>query len=616
MDQRAIEELGDAAIVARVSPRKRPRVESAPVLGLDTEYDSRTHQLISIQLSNGRESSFTPLVSLSVDRLAYEARRMIGADPPAVILVSFFSIAELQHLPVLEEAVELLPFGVSLDVVFESSRHALRLRIFDLARFFPGASLATAAKSYGLRKLEADREKVTRRSARSARFRRYAMHDAWLCYELARLIREGFAPDGVDPLSEGSPAAAAAAAFRANLGRALKVPSPRVRRMGMGACWGGRAEALERGRFKHLWEHDIVSAYPSAAIALRAFPERQHWRSLCRWSDARGALGGLGRFRFTFPSETLYPMLPVWTRRLHIYPLCGETFCTLAEIEIARSMGARVSIIEAFYYKRGNLTLNDYLEKVVAERSASKDPVRRSALKMLANALIGKLAQRVVGAEPNALLELARRKGVDLPKVARMTREECLALGIPLRIKLGSVFIPEWNALITGSVRAALGQAISSREAVYASTDCIWTRSDRPPESTPGSRWDTVRHGPAIVARTRLARMGDHVAHHSIWSREAGERILDDMDGGEPLAYTIERPIKFTESLTKGIKYGTWIEEERHGRADWDGKRRLASDGTSVPWESAAAYLSAAAEAYATLRNQGTRARGSRKKPR
>lgn len=604
MDPRLIEELGEGAFAVAVEPIKRERKCRLPVIGFDTEYDSETRELLSFQLATEERAAFVACRKLTVDKLAEAVRPFVEPSCGHVMLAAYFSIAELQHLPVIEEAVEVKSFGASVDVVFYSRRWELLIHVFDLARFWqsPRKPLAAVAQSYGLKKAGGvNRKAVSVHSLKSETFRAYAIQDARLCFQIARKLREGFEPDGVDPLFEGSAASSAAAAFRMGLESTLHPPAARVRLMGLLCCWGGRAEALERGSFTRLHEYDIVSAYPRAAISLGVMPCKGDWKKVTSWRGFNGAVGGLGRFRFRFPPGAVYPCLPVWTRKCQIYPLQGESYCTLDEARLAVEMGATLHVVEAFGFWSGSSALPDFLSRVVKERAKADDPVRRTALKLLANALIGKLAQRVVEPDMDALLKLARRKELSLGQFVRLTREECKALGIPFIVRLGSLFYPEWNSLITGRVRAILGRAISERQAVYASTDAIWTRQKRAPANRLGASWDLVRSGAAIVARTRLARIGEHVAHHSIWRKDAGEKVLAQVAKGteREVRYRIQRPLKLKESLAKGEHYGKWIEEERTGAGIWDHKRALGSapgrsDGGSRPWKSATEYLEAA----------------------
>ena len=56
----------------------------------------------------------------------------------------------------------------------------------------------------------------------------------------------------------------------------------------------------------------------------------------------------------------------------------------------------------------------------------------------------------------------------------------------------------------------------------------------------------------------------------------------------------MKRPIKYRESLRKGIKrgkFGIWIWETRKGSTEWDNKRFLFPDGSTRAWKNVGEYL-------------------------
>jgi hypothetical protein len=158
-------------------------------------------------------------------------------------------------------------------------------------------------------------------------------------------------------------------------------------------------------------------------------------------------------------------------------------------------------------------------------------------------------------------------------------------------VRVGSVFMPEWNALITGLTRAKLGGLIREYRAIYAATDAVWTT--RKPRGLPDGL-GVKRHGHGIVARTRFGAIfeteGVHVAHHSVWNRKAALRCLEDLNS-PPKKYATRRPIKLRESLRSGDRFGEWVKEFRVADAFWDGKRKLDTDGSSSPWPDVGSYL-------------------------
>lgn len=604
MLQSVIDEIGRLAFAPMIrAVRMKRRQERSALLGFDTEYTSKGHALLSFQLAGDLGERFVPASKLDPDTLARACREIVHGETRSVVLLAYFSIAELQHIDVFKYAVDVYSYGQSVDFVFYSRRFDLVMRVFDLARFFDRSPLSRVAEIYGFRKLEWARANVTRKDLTKRRFREYAVHDARLCLDIAKKLQEGFASSGVDPLFEATPAGCAATAYRLTLSGDIRPPNSRVRLTAMRACWGGRAEAFRRGKVGQVREYDITSAYPRAASSFECLPVRGSWRPFDRLSQTKRMLGGVALARFSFPKGTAYPSLPVSTKHALIYPLAGATSCTLDELRVAQEMGASISIVEGYGFSSGDSSFPEYMAALQEKRAACKDPTERVALKLLANSCIGKLAQRVNDADALDLIKLAR--SLDIQLGGRMTRAEYEALGVRVTVRTGSLWFPEWNGLITGRVRAILSRAIAETEAVYSATDAVWSK--RAPAPYLGASWELKRKGYAVVARTRLAMMGDHIPHHGIWRRDVARELLSgDIDG--TIQYETEKPRKLKEAIRDRERFGEWRTLTRTADASWDGKRRLFPDGSTEPWPTE--------EAYAEARRRDQSAKRSRRRPR
>lgn len=291
-----------------------------------------------------------------------------------------------------------------------------------------------------------------------------------------------------------------------------------------------------------------------------------------------------------------------------MYPLSGETFCTLDEARLAVKLGAKVELVEGYGYRSGSTVLAEYMTEILGEREKATG-ARKVALKLLANSLIGKLAQRVVGIDVEALRKLALESGIPISKLARLTIEEAKAFGVDADPRIGSIFYPEWQGLITGRVRAQISEAAALTGALYVATDAVWV--PKPWRGVPDD-FTLKREGPGVVARTRLGAIWTpgafHVVHHGIWRRDVAEKLLGGSLDAEQ-SYTVERPAKLKQSLRKGNDYGKWQEYERVASAHWDGKRILNADGTSSPWPDVDSFEKGAAVARKARRAK-VRARG------
>jgi hypothetical protein len=599
MLEKVIRELGSGAYARVIEPLKRMSLFDGLILGFDTEYESKGSRPVCFQLSDGGARGVLRPGRVTVEKLGAECVRTFGSKPgDEVYLVCFFSIAELQFLPVKGGSFNMREYGSgSLDCSFFDEEHEITLHVFDVARFFERQGLAAVAEAFGLQKLEWNRKKVTRADLRSKNFREYALHDAWLCARIMQHLRTTFEPWSVDPIREKTAASCASSVFRRGwVSKTIGCENDRARTAGMRACWGGRAEAFARGSFAHLTELDLSSAYPRAAIALGILPTLASWKE-CRSLRSLDRLKhGLAHVRFRWPKDELYPSLPMILPEAQVYVLEGQEWVTFDEVRAALDAGCHVEIVEAWGYSKGTTILRDYMQEMLERREKAKG-AERVAYKLLANALIGKFAQRVSDIDIEEMRKAAETAGVPMDDLGRMSREELEALGVTAKIRVGSVFMPEWNALITGHVRARLGVLIRNTEAVYAATDAVWTA--KPPSRLP-SDLQVKRAGPAIIARTRFGVIFDdpkspHVAHHSVWTRQAGLRVLKDLDG-PPKKYALRRPIKLRESMRAGRRFGEWVQEFRIADAFWDNKRELLPDGKSTrPWPSLSAFQAGAA---------------------
>jgi hypothetical protein len=577
--------------VKPLAPKVAEDSDELAIVGFDTEYTSANQRLLLFQLwSEGKGKVYTP--PLSVKRLVAEVDELVGRKPKRIVLVTYFSLAELQFLPVFADGKRFFVGGRgSLDVRFELGKRVLE--VFDLARWYDGQSLASAAKAHGMRKRDWNTRNVTARDARKAAFREYALHDARLCHDLLVQLRGAFHAEGVEMLEAKTPAGASARVFRTSYLRVeVDAPPPRARFLALLGTWGGRTEVYRRGAISEGVEFDLPSAYPNAAAAFGVLPSGRHWRavgSLRRIDDARG---GFARVAFAFPPCERYPCLPVVAEGYQLFPLEGTSYATFAEVQYARELGAKLELIEGWGFDDGDDTFPSYLRRLMDDRKGATG-ARRVALKLLANSVIGKCAQAIEDYGLEDLRRVAAANELTLLELVEMHPEERAELGVKKRLSLGSLFLPEWNGLITGHVRAQLARMLHVGEPIYSATDAVWYAGNPGVLPYPAEK---KHEGHAIIARTRLARLGaGHVVHHSVARRSAASRLLSQFvrAGGNDVRrkYRVRRPLKAMEALRFGLPLGKWIEETRTARTDWDGKRKLLPDETTRPWLNLGEFL-------------------------
>jgi hypothetical protein len=596
MESEEITKLGREAFAREVAPaRKDHKARPWSLIGFDTEYDSRTGELLSWQLATESWSLFTPVRGRSKDRQAMTPETLWAAAAPhaageqTVVLVTYFSLAELQHLPVFERATGIREFARgSIDCVFTTDT-GTRLFVFDIARFFDRSGLKEAAKAFGLKKLSYNTKKITAADLQRPRFRRYAVNDARITCLIAQQLRAAYQGEGVDILRSATPAGSAAGVFRRRyLHEKLAPPPARVRGLALRCCWGGRAEAFARRRWDQLHEYDLESAYPSAAVSLGVMPREHDWRLLRRVEDADRWRGGFVRVLFKFPPGESYPCLPVSAGGVLLYPLAGESWCSLDEVRLARELHAELRLLDGFVFNDGTTALHDMMADM-RRRRATAVGAQRIALKLSMNSLIGKLIQHRTRPGAADIEALAKSLGVPIRELAGLDMLELEALGLVPRFRIGGLWLPEWNGLITGRVRAQVSRLARELRAVYCATDAVWTVA---PIARLPAGLALKREGAAVVARTRLGAIWPlHIVHHAWSNRKAAQAALANAGGPQQVRYKARRPLHFAEALRKEDRVGRFIEETRTGTLGWDGKRQLCRDGSSRPWITARAFL-------------------------
>jgi hypothetical protein len=211
----------------------------------------------------------------------------------------------------------------------------------------------------------------------------------------------------------------------------------------------------------------------------------------------------------------------------------------------------------------------------------------RHMWKLLANSIIGKFCQQVQKIPMAEYERVAKQYNCLIDELFELNRQEQEALGLKSRAQVGSVFMPEWNGLITGYTRAALAQMIHTGKAVYCHTDSVWCKGKPKCDLLP---FELKGKGRVVIVRTRFAGLIDgrkwgHVPHHSVWGRAASIRILKKFLGeDEEYEYTVNRPVRLRESLKQKKSFGLWESQKRTASTHWDNKRRLLPSGDTRPW--------------------------------
>jgi len=227
---------------------------------------------------------------------------------------------------------------------------------------------------------------------------------------------------------------------------------------------GGRNEAFRLGLTPpgvKLYDLDVRSAYTSA-MAMILTPD---WASTRPTTDIGelaivDAAMTFAEVAFRFPSDTRFPSLPVRAGdRGLVYPLSGVSFCTGAELVVARAHGARIDVVAGWRVDWAPASKSPFeaftrnINRIRAEAKAARDVMLDKLAKEIGNSGYGKVAQAV------ALTRTIRDHGVETVIGKRVfdARE-----GEMKSLPPSAITNPMMAAFTTGLVRALVSEALAA----------------------------------------------------------------------------------------------------------------------------------------------------------
>lgn len=631
MEPDLIEKLGRKAFQQHFRRIGAPHVKGRLALvGFDTEYTSDGAELLSVQLTHhGRElyKTFEPGEFLTLESLGGYARELMAEEwayMDRVYLISYWSTAELSMIksPWWRDARVKRVHSAEVYNVDWQTPDKKRLMVYDLWHFFFPKPLRVVAKAFGFEKLDWDRAHVTRADLDSPRFREYAMRDSHIAEGIMRQLRGAYRKFGVDILATKTPAGASMAVYRS---RYMKQDAEQrdltLRRLAMRANKGGIAEAFACGRLEadpgEVWQQwDADSLYPNAAINLGALPFRPpDWRHA--QEEPPPGTEGVCKVRFTFPEGENYPCLPVVVEGGGMgFPSAGVSYCTVAEARVAQSFGAALDWQAVYYYHPAECdsSFQRFMLDMVREKKAadaSGDQARRIVSKNVMNTGIGKMSQRRRGLDVEELKKMAEEMGVPV----ELLLDPSFKLDEKSRQEPGECWMPEFHALILGKARALMWPLIRASRSLVTSTDSIICGSATARAiGLRGADVDaSATYGPLglklegqgdvlTIVRQRLYSLGwrsligwgdgkRKVAHHAVHAGpDISEALIANTPLGEQRKYATRKKGTLRDAIRGRRAFGEFYSRPMTYNATWGGKRQLLPDGTTRPWENAAAW--------------------------
>jgi hypothetical protein len=342
---------------------------------------------------------------------------------------------------------------------------------------------------------------------------------------------------------------------------------------------GGRNEAYRVGLTPEgtpLFDVDLKSAY-TTALAMARVPD---WdsaileKNIERLAVVDTAMT-FARVRFKFSDQTRFPSLPVRAGdRGLIYPLQGESWCTGAEIVVAPSQGARISVEEGWrveWLEDSPKPFEAFTRSINATRKAAKvsgDALLDKTAKEIGNSAYGKIAQGVHG------MRTVHDNGIDAPKGKRVFDART---GTTRTMPPSQITNPMLAAYVTGLVRAALSEAVATLPdhaiVATATTDGFLS-------SVPVEHIDVSGPVTTAFAKTRTRIDGDptiwetkHVIGRALVTKTRGTITAAGIDGegGDPVlaraGYKFEdRPADPWDECERWIELYSARDYETHSR--------------------------------------------------
>jgi len=664
MRREDIERISDEkydAVMKQIQPKKP--VASPVILGFDSEFSPRTSELISVQFAvvkNGElRSNLFYLDSLTAqDLLGYvliflgETGIAIRVEKPRIYLVSHFAQAEISKVRDYLKEFKIKVYNKAMsgegefvwtgEEEYENEVHVksvklgkYRIKILDLYGYFP-RKLEDIADMIGLPKLEVDASRIDEiRRENPALFEAYAKRDAEICLKAFIELRDLFLKEyQVDILYYPTTASLAGTVFRQRFLKGPTAPmreevkafrkltkkkgwvttyrktalfdgSRDVRHMSLLCYWGGRAEAYVRGLTKGDFEYrDVVSLYPSVALLQPLPTENTKWIQFSSLEEAL-PLEGFCQVTFQFPSDCRYPCFPVMVPGINklLFPLKGESYCTVAEIKAALKMGVKIHTIRGWGFKPAKPEIEHNLAVFMKhfmqrKSSESKGTIRYEMWKLIMNSIVGKFNQKNPEIGLTEVQSFMLRKGLSLEEMSRWLSDYRLRGLIAKPRSVGACWAPEWASLITGRARALMAEFIA-KGSLFCSTDSVLLPRGTDLECDALTQLRSVGSDlqkefdvdTAFIARTRLyALMKDgkivkNARHGTIASEEGfNEVVLKCLEAGRDLELPVQKIhlVGLKEVFKKGKRLGEEELLERKILWGWDDKRIPVNPDTNL----------------------------------
>lgn len=587
-----IQEMGRKLFRQSIKPyTERETLKDVLIMGLDSEYfDTESgNRLVTWQLGFSKEEGKIFTSKLSLKALCKE----IPKEVSTVVFATFFVTAEAQFFLDSDWKVNEYKGRYS----FEAEYSGKKFFVLDVSTWFPYQPLKEAAKVFRLEKLEfpiVDKMKeyksILGRDGKAGadkwllsdeKFVKYAINDACVVGEILRQIREFCLKFyGVDVLQSRTPAATSSDIFRKYfVSKEIGNTNWALRSQALKSAWGGRTECFVRGVREKVWVYDAHAHHPSSAISLGVLPGEGDWSRTTNLKDFLISISGLCCVHFRFPFTCLYPCLPVVSEKSLIFPLEGESNCTGSEVKLAVSLGAEISIVRGWVFFKGMDIVTRYLKGLDERRGKAKTQAESVMFKLFMNSIVGKFFQKNMGVNLQRVRDYAVKQNIPIEVAIQVLKEDRSL------VTVGSLFYPEWYALILGEARANISRLAWQEQALMISSDSVIVDHSLLETFTFHKvPYRLEREGEYVAYRCKFYRVGTKIAHHAVHNRDFAKEVLQDFSSEKEVPYTTQHIVKLRESYRRSLVFGQTIVQDLVVSLNFDYKRDLLPSGETMPW--------------------------------
>ena len=499
------------------------------------EDSSADRELLSVQFSLGRGRSKVYYIGKregisSLELLDYTLKFLAEQDVEPrrhIFLIAHFAIAELSKVKDFYDEYESVEAGRAVRVKpkvsefnkavmwqrrFSVSGSDFTLHIADLfGHMKTSLDKVGAAIGYAKLRIEADgkddsywklhmKELLQRHHEV---YEAYAVRDAEIAVEAWRSIVDSYKPLNLDPHCYATYTSITVAAFRRTMKKLpCKAEEERIqinqkmkngswrehvaktltfsgdlneRLLAVMSYWGGNNQAFARGYFPHVQAsyYDFKSLYIIAGILQPLSNEDTEYKPITL-QDVKEGAEGFCEVEFEFPHATMYPTLPVQVNYYPklMFPLRGLSYCTLAELRQALTLGVNVTKFRGY----GFMPLENEVEnelrpflvdmlkkKTELEARGKRDSTDYQIEKAKMVGIIGRFAYMKPSHTAEDIARLLHVSGLQSEEFRKYGKKKAMR-AMYTRSEVGGSWNIEWASLIVGRARSMAGWAINQGE--------------------------------------------------------------------------------------------------------------------------------------------------------